>query len=261
MDQIRWAPQQLKSLLYQRQVDIATRLNARGQGLVELALILPIALLLVAGAIDAGRLFFARVSIENAAREGAVFAMGNPLCDTAARAACVDPNTADWHVRNEASGLGPLVTSYSCYTYVAGSGTWVAQSITDCADGDKYEVEVSTEFSFLMPILAPILGETIDLRASASSIVLNEAYDPTATPIPWPTPTPTPTPPPCAVPDMIDLTLLEAEAAWEAAGFDPKGLSTEPNNMRDDDIVLDQEPAADEELSCADGEAMVFDRA
>lgn len=258
MHEIAWGLMRLARRARNRDARDASRV-ARGQGLVELALILPIALLLVAGAIDAGRLFFARISIENAAREGAVFAMGNPLCDTAARATCEDPNTADWHVRNEANDLGPLTISYSCYANMSGSGTWVAKSITDCADGDRYDVEVSTEFSFLMPILSPILGETIDLRATASSVVLNEAYDPTATPIPWPTPTPTPTPPPCTVPDMIDLTVLEAEAAWEAAGFDLKNLQTEPTNMRDDDIVLRQEPAADEELSCADGEVTVFD--
>ena len=42
-----------------------------GQGLVEFALILPVLLLLVIGALDIGRAFYMKVILENAAREGA----------------------------------------------------------------------------------------------------------------------------------------------------------------------------------------------
>ena len=76
-----------------------------GQSIVEVALIVPVAMLLLAGTLDMGRLFYARVSIENAAREGAVFAARNPGCDTSARSDCDDPHTADWHIRNEFSSL------------------------------------------------------------------------------------------------------------------------------------------------------------
>ncbi len=54
------------------------RRRSRGQSLVEFALILPILLLLVVSAADAGRLFFAYVTIENAAREGAFFGALHP---------------------------------------------------------------------------------------------------------------------------------------------------------------------------------------
>jgi len=43
----------------------------KGQSLVEFALILPILLILVLGAMDIGRLFFTKTVITNAAREGA----------------------------------------------------------------------------------------------------------------------------------------------------------------------------------------------
>lgn len=42
-----------------------------GQGLVEFALILPVVLLLVIGALDIGRAFYVKVVLENSAREGA----------------------------------------------------------------------------------------------------------------------------------------------------------------------------------------------
>ena len=86
-------------------------LGERGQSIAEVAIILPIALLLMAGALDMGRLFFARLSIENAAREGAMFAATNPRCDTSGRSQCDDPNTAEWRTLNEASGLDGLVTT------------------------------------------------------------------------------------------------------------------------------------------------------
>lgn len=50
---------------------------SRGQSLAELALILPVLLILVLGAIDFGRLYFAYVSVTNAARNGAQYASFN----------------------------------------------------------------------------------------------------------------------------------------------------------------------------------------
>ena len=44
-----------------------------GQSLVEFALIIPILLLLVMGALELGRLFYIKVTLHNAAREGAYY--------------------------------------------------------------------------------------------------------------------------------------------------------------------------------------------
>jgi len=45
----------------------------KGQSLVEFALVLPLLLLLVIGAIEFGRLFFIKIALTNAAREGAYY--------------------------------------------------------------------------------------------------------------------------------------------------------------------------------------------
>jgi Flp pilus assembly protein TadG len=50
-------------------------IQERGQSIVELAAVVPILLLILLGAIDLGRAFYAYVSISNAARVGAEFAM------------------------------------------------------------------------------------------------------------------------------------------------------------------------------------------
>ena len=64
--------------------------NERGQGLVELALFLPVLLVLVMGVIDFGRVYFAYVTITNAAREGAFYVSLNPTASDANVQAIVD---------------------------------------------------------------------------------------------------------------------------------------------------------------------------
>jgi Flp pilus assembly protein TadG len=64
--------------------------SERGQGLVELALLLPILIVVVMGVLDFGRVYFAYVTITNAAREGAFFASLNPTVSDASVQAIVD---------------------------------------------------------------------------------------------------------------------------------------------------------------------------
>ncbi len=52
--------------------------KAIGQSLVEFALIIPILLLLILGALELGRLFYIKVALHNAAREGAYYLTYNP---------------------------------------------------------------------------------------------------------------------------------------------------------------------------------------
>jgi Flp pilus assembly protein TadG len=184
-----------------------------GQSIVEVALVLPIALLLLAGAVDMGRLFYARVSIENGAREGAMFGATNPRCDTDARDGCSDPDTAEWRVLSEASALGDLTTTFTCF-----NGSARRASVTGCVAGDAYVVTVADEFDFVTPILEPLFGPTITLEASASSAVLNSAFDPSAPPVSIEPPLGTG----CVVPDWLTTRTRanSAEDKWEEAGFD-----------------------------------------
>jgi hypothetical protein len=54
------------------------KLNHRGQSLIEMALMLPILLVLIITSIDVGRLFFTKTVITNAAREGAYYLSTHP---------------------------------------------------------------------------------------------------------------------------------------------------------------------------------------
>lgn len=63
--------------------------DERGQSLIEVALIVPLLLIIVLGLVDVGRLFSFKVAVTNAARESAIHAARNPavtLADVCQRA-------------------------------------------------------------------------------------------------------------------------------------------------------------------------------
>lgn len=221
--------------------------RSRGQALVELVIILPLAIVLIGAAIDLGRLFFAYVAVENAAKEGAWFGAQVPRCDVA-KTGCVDPNTVDWHVRAELTSVPPLAITAQCLD----GGSPV--SVNACGENDAYQVQVSHRFQLLTPLLSHVLGQQLTLSSTATTVVLNQSFDPDATPFPVPTPTPaptaTPTPAPTAtatpaptatpacvtVPDLRGKTFSAARAQWNSlftGGFSPA-------NGQNNKIVLTQ---------------------
>ena len=149
--------------------------------MVEFALVLPLLLLFIAAAADLGRLFYAYVAVDNAAKEGAFFGARSPLCDTASGAnGCSDPNNVLWHVRNEAPNLvdgggnSLFTTTIACRTP---DGDLV-QPINDCLDGDTYQVTVSYPFQLVTPILSNIVGPQITLTRTSQTTVISDAFDP-----------------------------------------------------------------------------------
>jgi PKD repeat protein len=146
---------------------------------LELAITLPLLLVLLCGAIDFGRLFFARVAIENAANQGAFFGAQNPRCDVD-KAGCSDPENVHWHASNEAPGLTPLTITAEC---LDGGGV---VPVTSCEEDHGYRVSVGYQFTLVTPILSSVLGGGIELESVATARVLNTAFDPAAPPVPAP---------------------------------------------------------------------------
>jgi TadE-like protein len=188
----------------------------RGQSLVEFALVLPVLLLLLGGAVDLGRLFYAQVAISNAAKEGAFFGASNPTCDQP-KAGCVDPGTVSWHIDQETAGLTPLSYTVECLHLGASVG------MSSCAEDDIYRVSLSYAFHLATPLLSGIFGSSVQLHATASAVVLNEAFVSGATPLPTssttPSPSPTPIPGNCIVPDLVGTRANNAAGTWSASGF------------------------------------------
>ena len=168
--------------------------RTNGQSLVEFAFILPIFLVMVAGAVDLGRMFYSYVTIEGAAREGSFYGASRPECDVAS-ATCPDPSNVTWRLNQDLSGLQGVTWTIQCKDT---GGT--ARANSACAEGDSYLVGVTYPFQLVTPILSSIIGTGFNISTSDSALVLNRAPGAAATPVPTPTPTPTPPPGPTPTP-------------------------------------------------------------
>jgi Flp pilus assembly protein TadG len=130
---------------------------SRGQALVELALVAPVMLLLLGGAVDLGRLFYSEVTISDASREGALWAAQHPGswmqgcdADPTKPISATNPNQVVCHTRNEASGGFVTIASAD----VTCSKT-PAPTVTPCdaagpAEGEAVYVTVRGVFTTIM---------------------------------------------------------------------------------------------------------------
>jgi hypothetical protein len=171
----------------------------RGQALVELALILPVLLVLFGSALDLGRLYYSQITINNAAKEGALEAARDTknLSDFDSTRDCdADDNRVICLIINEAKG--------SLISIEPGDVALVCDPDpcpTDAAIGDTVEITVSSDFFLVSPILSVFFGgQTIPISSTAVAQIGVDPH-PGFVSTPWPTPTPTPTPTPAPTPD------------------------------------------------------------
>jgi len=185
-------------------------LRQRGQSLVELALVLPIVMLLVMITIDFGRAFFGWISLNNMARVGANYAAlhrdawttpGSPaerteyatlMAASADRIGCaLNPNPPAQPI------FGPAITP---------------------GDPDAWAtVGLTCDFSPVAPGIRQVLGSVIKINAS-STFPISYGCIKDCGAVPAPTP-----PPPVnncrTIPAMSGLSVAGARRAWAAAGF------------------------------------------
>jgi Flp pilus assembly protein TadG len=117
------------------------RQRDQGQGLVEFALLIPLLVLIVFGAVDLARAYFAQVTITNASREGARYAMrinGDPGT-AAAKLALIKQRVID-----EASYS--LAILDSDITVNCSGGAYVSP----CGSGNDIRVTVYYDFDLVM---------------------------------------------------------------------------------------------------------------
>jgi Flp pilus assembly protein TadG len=185
------------------------RTRSRGQSLVEFGLILPIFLVFLATTLDLGRLAMARVTVTNAAREGAFQASETPTSfdSTQPCPSGAATNKIVCRVQLEAKNSGvtiaPSDIAVSCDT--SGCPAQVPSRVT---------VTVTGHFTLLTPILSVFFGNSQNITFTAASTTQIDALPPApsggaiSTPTPTPTasssasatPTPTPTPAACTIP-------------------------------------------------------------
>ncbi|HTE66535.1 MAG TPA: TadE/TadG family type IV pilus assembly protein [Candidatus Binatia bacterium] len=193
-----------------------TRLPARGQALVEFALILPILVLLLVMAIDLGRVFFGWVALQNAARIGADHAArfpqawpppGDNSLEDQALILYVDLIKNDLQALNcdpDQDGDGDVDLDDLPVTFADVDGNGAPKD-----EGDHAIVRLTCAFDLLTPLASLVMGGPVHMSAEALFAINKSATLALPTPLPTPTPTPTPagatptptpTPAPCAAP-------------------------------------------------------------
>jgi hypothetical protein len=125
-----------------------------GQGFVEFAISLVFLLILLAGLVDLGRMFYVYIALREAAQEGAQY---GALC----------PNGLSIETRVRQSSDFPIDLSDP---QVAVNSSVVA------APGTPLRVEVKyLDFQLIMPFIGTVLGtQNIEIRAQANAVVLQQ---------------------------------------------------------------------------------------
>jgi hypothetical protein len=140
------------------------RKSQKAQSLVEFAVILTLLLVLLAGVVDMGRVFFAYIGMRDAALEGIVYGSVNPThCHQ------IEGRVRDNLTNPESTIVDTIINGDIC-----------AESAKDSASaclGNEIEVKViENEFPITMPFLGTVLGkQSIRLEASVSGTILRPA--------------------------------------------------------------------------------------
>ena len=129
----------------------------KGQSLVELALVLPVLLIILAGTVDLGRILFYYLSMRNAAQEGVTFGTVYPThCNQIYDRAFFTLNDPDLQVNVKINGA-------TCNPFDANA----------CYNNTLEVVVENPAYPLTMPFIGTFLGtQTIDLRTSVSSKIV-----------------------------------------------------------------------------------------
>jgi len=131
----------------------------RGQSLVEFVLILPVLLIILAGMLDLGRLYFAYVAVTDAAAEGAAYAAIHP------EYTAIPPEDEDNEIVNRAQAAsGGLVEIDRSLVGIECPAT---------ASGDPITVTVNYTFTLATPFISAMVPDgVLMLRAVAIEVIL-----------------------------------------------------------------------------------------
>ncbi len=143
--------------------------NERGQSLVELAITLPILILLLLGTLDFGMGIFSYSMLRDAAQEGAFYGSFNPanVAEIENRARNISPRAQDDIFSSPVQLRDKDLIKVSVRAlgdFCQGATNGVANSI---------EVKVSYKYPLLMPFIGRLVGSsTIPLTGTATNVIL-----------------------------------------------------------------------------------------
>lgn len=205
--------------------------SSRGQALVEFAFVLPILALLLVMALDFGRVFFGWIAVQNAARIAADFAAGNSstwgsddtqlyqrlVLDDMRAINCGPPppdSDGQWDVADVPDPV---------FLDMDGNGE-------EMNDGDHVQVTLGCRFDVITPLASLIVGNPVELSATAT-FAINQIIVPAI-------PTPEPTPPgPC--PDPVALFTIQETPPKGPGGNATDGRGASPLTIQFTDTSTD----------------------
>jgi hypothetical protein len=197
----------------------------RGQSVAELAITIPVLLLVLLFAIDFGRVFQSVVTLNNGARVGANYAATHPYAWDAISSPTDVEQQADYaaEVQRETAGIGCVMTFPPPPTFPGNSLSF----------GEPAKLDLKCTFRPLTPIIGAIIGSNLPITATAIF------------PIRAGIPGEDPPTPPCfnqaSIPFIIGLTPAAANTAIVQAGLIPQGAGTATTGQPND--VKTQNPA------------------
>jgi Flp pilus assembly protein TadG len=158
----------------------------RAQALAETAVMVPFLIIGMMGMLDLGRAFYYQISITNAVREAARYAVTphylglNPSCNTVPPpgANCITPDDAaiQARVNQELQGTGFLVPS-GAVTVSPDQATRVTY-FNGATPRSRYPITVSAsfKFTFITPIIGQLVGDTNGQLTINTSAIFRSEY-------------------------------------------------------------------------------------
>lgn len=113
--------------------------SEKGQSLLEFALILPVLLIVLAGLLDLGRLYFAYVAVTDAAGEGAAYG-------------AIHPDDIDEIIARAQEATGGMIEIDEGMVTIENNPSGLSQAIS---------VEVSYEFTLATPLIGAMLPDGV----------------------------------------------------------------------------------------------------
>jgi Flp pilus assembly protein TadG len=153
----------------------ACRSTERGQAVIELALTLPLLLLVVFGIIDFGFMFQRYESVTNAAREGARLGVLADYTATEAQNRALDYLVAsglNGPVR--ACGAGTIVANSRCALMTTSTVPVAGSTPAKTVDQVTMLVEFDHQYQFVGPIMGLFGGNLSSIRLRAASSMRRE---------------------------------------------------------------------------------------
>ncbi len=142
-------------------------LDRRGEGLVEFALVLPMALLLIFAVIDLGRYYFVRETLEHAVRQAGRYAVTGQSSPPTNRV-----NSIKAVAVNAAAGLD--TTAINISSSAVGSGNW--SNNWAGGPGDNVKISLTTTIGFFTPGIGRYFGATQSNTFTVSVTFRNENF-------------------------------------------------------------------------------------